>query len=428
MSNRSRSNTVAAVNSVEYANVGHGTFGSSVITINVPGYTSMDEVFTDTERGPQNDNDCHHYRLDAEEPRTNFGRAHSNDPAPMTNYWLLAMDSAAYMTDYYATFTGSLGQHGDAGLENLKTTNLTDLVNKQDIVDAAMQATLPKLDPALSLLNTILETRDFKRLFPLVQRIKDHLSRLNSSNWNREWVMRRNLRLSAEAYLADQFGIRPMLRDLISLWNGATNIDHELSKLISRAGRRQRRYYRTDVSSSFTAPGSATRHHDGPTIYGGDNVKRELSYLGPIQCVVRIIYDYGLPDGDYERLRKLAYLDKLGLNLNPAILWNAIPWSFVIDWFLGVGKWLNQFAVPNFRIVTNIRSATLSVKLIRKLTLSFEPSVGGPSSPGYVVARTSTEETYSRIAFVPDLYRHLTSSGLNLKEFSYIGALLAARL
>lgn len=39
----------------------------------------------------------------------------------------------------------------------------------------------------------------------------------------------------------------------------------------------------------------------------------------------------------------LAAADQIGL-LNPAITaWEAVPWSFVVDWFLPVGDWLESF-------------------------------------------------------------------------------------
>lgn len=38
-----------------------------------------------------------------------------------------------------------------------------------------------------------------------------------------------------------------------------------------------------------------------------------------------------------------AWLDTLGLNLSPTVIWNAIPYSFVVDWFANVGDCLKQY-------------------------------------------------------------------------------------
>jgi hypothetical protein len=41
-------------------------------------------------------------------------------------------------------------------------------------------------------------------------------------------------------------------------------------------------------------------------------------------------------------------LDLFGANLNPAIVWNAIPFSFVVDWFLKVGDYFDKMEVQLF--------------------------------------------------------------------------------
>ncbi len=37
-----------------------------------------------------------------------------------------------------------------------------------------------------------------------------------------------------------------------------------------------------------------------------------------------------------------AYLDALGFELNPRIIWDAVPFTFVLDWFFGIGSWLER--------------------------------------------------------------------------------------
>jgi hypothetical protein len=43
-------------------------------------------------------------------------------------------------------------------------------------------------------------------------------------------------------------------------------------------------------------------------------------------------------------------LDSLGFELNPGIIWDAIPFSFVVDWFVNVGKVANSFKIDTLEL------------------------------------------------------------------------------
>jgi hypothetical protein len=136
-------------------------------------------------------------------------------------------------------------------------------------------------------------------------------------------------------------------------------------------------------------------------------------------------YSYYIPSYYKEGLRQRALMDAYGLQWNPAIIWNAIPWSFVIDWILGVSRWLDQFKETNVRIVTGIRRYCCSLSYAREIHCKTQSGLnaGAPLYGAVLTNRTIREEVYERIPRIPDLYQSLLSSGLNLKEFSYIGAL-----
>jgi hypothetical protein len=116
-----------------------------------------------------------------------------------------------------------------------------------------------------------------------------------------------------------------------------------------------------------------------------------------------------------------ALLDALGIFWSPAIIWNAIPWSFVIDWVLGVSRWLDQFKTRNLEPVTNIYQYCWSYHIRREIVLSC-----GYQSVTDILR--FTEETYKRQVVVPDYVRAFSTSGLNSREFSLAAALGLSRL
>jgi hypothetical protein len=49
-----------------------------------------------------------------------------------------------------------------------------------------------------------------------------------------------------------------------------------------------------------------------------------------------------------------ALLDAFGVMWDPAIIWNAIPFSFVLDWIWDVSEWLGKWARPNLPVQLRI--------------------------------------------------------------------------
>jgi hypothetical protein len=115
-----------------------------------------------------------------------------------------------------------------------------------------------------------------------------------------------------------------------------------------------------------------------------------------------------------------ALLDVLGVNFNPAIIWNALPWSFVVDWLIGVSQWVDQFKVRLLEPVTYVHQYCWSTRIARQIRLDYGWDAVQP------VARIS-ELAYKRQVHQPDYVREIQLSGLSLKEFSLAAALGLSR-
>jgi hypothetical protein len=125
----------------------------------------------------------------------------------------------------------------------------------------------------------------------------------------------------------------------------------------------------------------------------------------------------------------LSHLDYLGINLNPAIIWNAIPWSFVVDWVAGVGPYLDQLRVENMAPQINIRRALWSVSRKRVITVSKGTRVSNPTYHTLLTRNrlpAVTQTAYRRQLFMPSI-SSIQSSGLTPKEFSLGAALVIAQ-
>jgi len=115
--------------------------------------------------------------------------------------------------------------------------------------------------------------------------------------------------------------------------------------------------------------------------------------------------------GKYDTIFR-GVADSLGVELNPRIIWDAIPFSFVVDNFFTVGKWLETFRVDALELPVLLTDSYLQLKSTFKLTSETwndDPNHTAVSkSPEWV-----TEETFfHRLPIRPD---YATLASLNWK-------------
>lgn len=147
------------------------------------------------------------------------------------------------------------------------------------------------------------------------------------------------LQAVAGADLMWKFGIKPLLGDINSVHNTLASLNAKLEELrnkeFSVAGRHSEKGYgfATPVNSNEAASRAfykTTVTHNRTTVktwvYG---VKKRIDPLR-------------LPSIDV--LRQKTLLEQLGLSLDATDLWEAVPYSFVIDWFLPIQTFLEQFS------------------------------------------------------------------------------------
>ncbi len=109
-----------------------------------------------------------------------------------------------------------------------------------------------------------------------------------------------------------------------------------------------------------------------------------------------------------------AVLDSLGFELNPRIIWDAIPFSFVADWFVGVGNVLDRFHVDALELPVLYVDSYVQFK--ERIIVHSNPVIvaGGDQQPKNVYCGGwQTDETvFYRLPIVAD---PLTLQGLGFK-------------
>lgn len=148
-------------------------------------------------------------------------------------------------------------------------------------------------------------------------------------------------------YLALKFGWEPLLRDCVNLVTTQINAQKRIAQLLRDNGKpvRRRIMLQNLVSDPVESSGSSysalqpvlvTQFYRSQPKYRGRDYTRDVVW-GSAR------YKYWLPDGPKDINWTIAMRARLlGLKPTPADVWNAMPWTWLMDWFANVGDVLDN--------------------------------------------------------------------------------------
>lgn len=225
------------------------------------------------------------------------------------------------------------------------------------------------------------ELRDVKRMFDLIPG-----KHFNLSNWTEV------ARYGNSLHLNYNFGWKPFISDLKSAWKGLSTFEQRLAKFLDSQNLDLTCRWGDKPISAGTESG-----YFSPTLdYQAFRYKYKIDVKTKFSSTFQ--FSYTLPPFDYQSMRWRAYLDTLGLAANAANVWELIPWSFVIDWFVDVGSYLEQFSDDWIEPWIYFCQACSSVKREAKITYILQYQAYG--FPVTDFARY-TDTLYSRSVGIP---------------------------
>jgi hypothetical protein len=303
-----------------------------------------------------------------------------------------------------------------------------------ELIPYSLRVMLPSVKQDLSLLNSIYELKDFKSFPRTLNRVRKLYAFLKSKySYFHGKALRSIAGVVSDLYLQKEFNIQPLLADITGIFDAITKVEKRLNDFITRSGRVRTSHFSyafkefddivEEDSVEYGMP-------DDPMIMPSRqtwSARRTVLYK-PTIFHAEISYNYNYWRYQTEHAQLISLLDRFGVNLNPSIIWNAIPWTFVIDWFVGVSQWLDQFKVQFMEPTVNIRRYLWSVKRQRDIRVERRIYANANSLPmmGYVPIPAVRETAYRRTVELPG-WASFIGSGLSLKELSLGAALVTAR-
>jgi hypothetical protein len=307
--------------------------------------------------------------------------------------------------------------------------------NLDVLTKSALASMLPIIKAELDLPNFILELKDFKRPVSKAVSTFRSTSFLNALKKLGPWPFKKGvtfnqlLRSAAGSYLNTQFNLLPLLSDIASLYKAMSRTERRINDFVTRSGRPQNKHfvYKWVEYEDSTDDERRVGCVMFPSLNRTGCFASRQVYYEPTEFHAQIQYNYNYTGYQVEHAQLLGHLDALGINLNPAIIWNAIPWSFAVDWLVGIGPYLDSLKTENMRPVINVRRYLWSIKRRRRIVVSKGTYIFGS---GQLISTSQmpvvTQTAYRRSTALPS-HSSIELSGLTPKEFSLGAALVIAR-
>jgi hypothetical protein len=222
----------------------------------------------------------------------------------------------------------------------------------------------------------------------------------------------------ASAYLSWQFGWKPLISDLsklLSFHDVADKRFTELKRLFEKGGLSKTYQYQTDTAQSK----SSGLIESGFTLISGVT---EITTTRKVWGVTHWKPTPGITPKSDEQLRKYAGALVLGMTNSQIVsdIWEALPWSWLIDWFTDVGDYLqaSNNSIAYLSTPVNVMTHTETIKSITPIYPNW---IKGPVS--FYGGRTTKRRQLSAIS-------PLSASlpALSGRQLSILGALSVLKL
>jgi hypothetical protein len=249
---------------------------------------------------------------------------------------------------------GYISIYRDNLLENFKLYDYTSPAvgmpqgGYEQFVRRAYQNIRPKFKGEVSLPNFLFELKDLKRILPSRARISElakSLARINQNPFTKRF--RRAAKEAgnevtnevAGQYLSANFGYLPLISDVFKLVGDIQHFNQRLDTFILYGKKPQVGHY-TEVVPRAELDQLEEWSNWFEKGWHKDSVS-DVKWT----CTIKYGYQVLIPKLNIPNV----FIKYLGFRRNPRVLWDALPFSFVIDWIFRFGKFLEAFdegAIP----------------------------------------------------------------------------------
>jgi hypothetical protein len=330
-----------------------------------------------------------------------------------------------------------IGNHSDP-------SHLSDWDVNPNLSGEAVTAMWPQVKSELSVINSILELKDFKHTPLLVKQTRKSLSSLLNfltiqglfplNAKSSKLTLKQLVNTVTGQHLNYMFAVAPLVSDLRAIRRAMTNTRQKIANLLAYEDQILKSHWRRNLTIDDVDgfDGDTETNWSGGQFW--HNHKSISRLVNGVDYVATMRYNYHFPKWIREHADVLGKLDAFGVNFNPTIIWNAIPFSFVIDWIANIGKAADSYKGRLLDPIVNIEGFCHSVSYdirdeiwiypYQSFVLLGEEDYQWSSSE--VLSATRDRHIFVRRKTIPDFFTSVQMSGLSTTEISLAASLLGS--
>jgi len=283
---------------------------------------------------------------------------------------------------------------------------------------------------------SLLRSRHLWRDPLLLARYAEHLGHFIGFNYN---ALRNLDEMAGSAFLTFKFGWESMYRAVIDLLPSVGQATLDVNRLIRQIGRvHSRRTKKTWSEPEASFPTFFDFVPLRTELFDSSTIRKE----GTRECELRLMVNCTLnyPLLDVPRLRRELVVEKLGVVPAPSDVYNLIPWTWILDWFGGLGDYLslmdsisNNDMLINFGFITYKEVSTCTATVAGRFETVVKKNID-------FIEETTTSSTrhqhesiftykYQLRRSIPSLtnVREYWGSNLNANQTAIMGALASVK-
>lgn len=251
--------------------------------------------------------------------------------------------------------------------------------------------------------------------------------------------LKENARNVPNEYLSYHFGWKQLYRDLKDLLELPAKTSKKVNFLMRRSGKPTTLSSIRDIVSSNTS-GVSGFDYNGMSTEHSVLIGSRIERTSQVRLVVNCKWDF--PPVNSVEFKRHVFAERIGLVPRPTDIYNLVPWTWLIDWFTGLGNYIELIdevnrdkSLINWGLISCTSTGSLITDHSSKSTIvrdSRADNGTGSSVTTFTQNRhTSTFDfkckTRSDVSTILDVKVTSVPSSLTVYQKSILGALIAQR-
>jgi hypothetical protein len=244
-----------------------------------------------------------------------------------------------------------------------------------DLMSKAFKDMKPQVEQLVQGLVSLIEFKDIGSTITSARKLSSFLDRFAKGRLApKERTFKGLAKLASDSTLAYQFGVKPLMNDIVGVYSSFLNYQNQFRKLWDNQGKTMTAHWRAPSDLVPVSDSRETEHVNETSGWARETAVLASEYKKNMFNVT-MRYTYELVNGytgqslTREEAYRLGRLDQLGINLDPSYVWELVPYSFVVDWFVDIGGWLHQFAKNGVDSRIRVQDLCYSRKFEQAITL-----------------------------------------------------------